>query len=244
MIDDRQLETLLAPDVQLREVEPQIYSVYPPDTESQFYDDKAGFYDRVIGNPLYNRIMWGYSIKEFGAFCDAALNSSSESWVLDAGCGSLVFTAGSYAAYSARPVLLLDRSVGMLVAAKARLREAAGRLPENGLFLQGDILALPFRPNSFQTVISMNVLHILEDARGVLSELNRVRADGGSISASSLVRGRRWGSGYLALLHKSGGIATPRAAAELLDFCADLDIAMDGRVAGNMAFFRTPLAAG
>ncbi len=72
----------------------------------KYFDDKAGYYDLLIGNPVYNRIMWGYSIKEFGSFCDATLRSSSEGWVLDAGCGSLVFTAGSYAAYRARPAVL------------------------------------------------------------------------------------------------------------------------------------------
>ena len=37
MIDDKQLEALLAPGVQLYEIEPQIYSVYRPGTGSYFY---------------------------------------------------------------------------------------------------------------------------------------------------------------------------------------------------------------
>ncbi len=116
------------------------------------------------------------------------------------------------------------------------------------IFLQGDILALPFRPKSFETVISMNVIHILDDARGVLSELDRVRAAGGSLSVSSLVRGRRLGNNYLSLLHRSrslcspdqtGGVASPRGAAELLELCAELGIVVSGRVVGNMVFITT-----
>ena len=206
-------------------------------------DGKAGYYDLVIGNPVYNRIMWGYSIKEFGSFCDAALRSSSEGWVLDAGCGSLVFTAGSYAAYSDRPAVLMDRSAGMLVAAKARLSKAAGRLPQNVVFLQGDILALPFRPKSFETVISMNVIHILDDARGALSELDRVRAAGGSLSVSSLVSGRKLGNTYLALLHRAGGVASPRGAAELLELCAELGVGVGGRGVGTMVVISSRCAA-
>lgn len=60
-----------------REVESSVYSALSVDDSGHAYDSKVGFYDAVSG---------------------------IASIVLDAGCGSLVFTHEVYARYSARPV--------------------------------------------------------------------------------------------------------------------------------------------
>lgn len=54
------------------------------------------FYDLVLCNRFYNRLVWGYSITDYASLTRDALESTN-GWVLDAGCGSLAFTAKTYA---------------------------------------------------------------------------------------------------------------------------------------------------
>lgn len=236
MVDEKTLSALISQDVSLRLVEPRIYSVYSPSERAHAYDNRVAFYDRVIGNRFYNRLMWGYSPIEFAAFCHAALTSSTEGWVLDAACGSLVFTARTYVNYSARPVILLDQSIGMLRAAKSRLVKLNGSVPSNMIFLQGDILQLPFKPQGFNTIISMNVLHVLEDVKRALLELANALADGGRLSLTSLIANDRFGDGYLRLLHKAGAVAFPRDVQALLAACDELTMSVEHDAKGNMMF--------
>jgi hypothetical protein len=44
--------------------------------------------------------VWGYSISDYHSLCRQALNSSTEGWVSDAGCGALASTAKTYANYT------------------------------------------------------------------------------------------------------------------------------------------------
>ena len=79
--------------------------------------------------------------------------------------------------------------------------------PPNIVFLQADILDLPFQPQSFSTVVSMSVLHVLKDGRAMLGELARVwDRDGGNLAVTSLVLGRAIGDRYLRFLRKKEGV--------------------------------------
>ncbi len=236
MLDEEKLFALISQDVNLRLVEPHVYSVYPPDQHAHSYDNKVTFYDGVIGNRFYNRLMWGYWPAEFAAFCHAALTSSTQGWVLDAACGSLVFTAKTFVDYSERPVVLLDQSIEMLRAAKSRLIKLKGDLPPNVVFLQGDVLQLPFKPKSFRTIISMNVLHILDDVKAMLRGFESALADGGAMSLTSLIANDRWGDIYLRSIHKAGEAASPRDTNALLAILHELDIPVKHYVKGNMMF--------
>lgn len=65
-IGESSLSQLLLKDINIRLVEPNIYSVFPNDEVGNSYENKFGnFYDLVACNSLYNRIMWGYSTKRF-----------------------------------------------------------------------------------------------------------------------------------------------------------------------------------
>ena len=83
------------------------------------YDRKAAVYDRVVGARAYNRVIWGTSTTAYRKFASEALASGTGP-MLDAGCGSAVFTAGVYRRAS-RPLVLVDRSIGMLVRAHGAL---------------------------------------------------------------------------------------------------------------------------
>ena len=65
------------------------------------YDLGAWFYDLVVGSRLYHRTVWGMPPDQHLAFARRALDLSSnepdesDGPILDAGCGSLLFTAST-----------------------------------------------------------------------------------------------------------------------------------------------------
>ncbi len=121
-IDEKNLSTLLSPNVDIRLIEPHIYSVLPDIKVGNTYDTQFGnIYDWVACNPVYNRLLWGYSVAIFSFIASDALRSSKKGNVLDLGCGSLAFSAKTYTQYSERPVVLVDQSLKMLKIAKSRL---------------------------------------------------------------------------------------------------------------------------
>ncbi|HZB45345.1 MAG TPA: hypothetical protein VE360_08885, partial [Pyrinomonadaceae bacterium] len=107
-----------------------IYSVLPEDAGGHGYDRRAAVYDAVVGTEGYNRVMWGAARGAYEAFARRALAPGGGGLVLDAPCGSLLFSAAAYAD-SGRRVVALDQSLGMLRRARARLSGLAGAVPEN-----------------------------------------------------------------------------------------------------------------
>ena len=89
-IIENDLSAMLLENFKLRAVEPYIYSVLPNNESGNEYDSEFGYiYDLVACNPIYNRIIWGYSVKIYPQLTSEALRSSPEGNVLDLGCGSL-----------------------------------------------------------------------------------------------------------------------------------------------------------
>jgi len=237
MIDAERLTEVIPPEVSLRLVEPHLYSPYAPGENTNSYDQKGAlaFYDKVACNRFYNRLVWGYDTVDYLNLCREALASSSEGWVLDAGCGALAFTAKTYAGYTRRPVIFLDQSITLLRLAKVRLAKLAGGVPANVVFLHGDVLDLPFRPQSFGTIICLNLLHVLADIRQVLQELRKVLREGGAMSFTTLIENNRLADRYLRMWARAGEVV-PRTAPQLLAEFAALGMPVKCRVQGNMAF--------
>jgi ubiquinone/menaquinone biosynthesis C-methylase UbiE len=230
------LDSLLRRDARLRQVEDGIFSVVPDHGERNGYDSAALFYDLLIGNPVYNRMVWGNWPKAYADYCRAALNSSTQGCVLDAGCGTLVFTAPEYLLHATRPIVLLDRSLGMLKRARGRLTSRRNALPEHIVLLQGDITDLPFKAESFETVLSWGVLHLFEDFRLPLRELSRIASPGSLMFFTSLVTGRQPGTRYLKWLNRHGEVAAPRTINETLSHIRFAGLHPKGEVRGNMAY--------
>ena len=235
MIDEQRLSEILLQDVTLRLVEPHIYSPYGSGENTNPYHRMGNVYDLVACSRLYNRIVWGYKTDAYHALCLDALRSSKGGWVLDAGCGSLAFTARAYADYTERPVVFLDQSITLLRLAKSRLAKLNGKIPDSMVFLHGDILRLPFKPKSFGTVMALNVLHVLQDARVVVQELRKVLLDGGMLSLTTLIEGGRLADKYLHMLGKAGALV-PRTADELFAVFEALGMPIECSIQGNMAF--------
>ena len=206
---------VMAEGYTIRSVEDGIYSVLSDQPHTHLYDGRAGVYDLVVGTRIYNRVMWGASMPDYVAFAEQAVASNSTGILLDAGCGSLLFTAQAYLVCQ-RPILACDQSLNMLRRARSRLMKLAGYLPEQIFLLQADLNALPFRPASFSTVLCMNVLHHLADGKGLLCSLKKLLAADGHLYLTSLVKGSRLiGDYYLDALYKRGDFVRPRTGEEL-----------------------------
>lgn len=226
-----------------REASPGIFSVLPPDANAPRYDAIAKRYDRVISNPLYLRLAWGGRVESETAFAARAL-ASADGVALDAGCGSLCFTADAHAT-SGRSTLLLDLSLGMLRLARERL-DARGGVPARMALLQADLLSAPLRGAAFRTVLCPGILHLFSDPLPLLRRLDALLEPAGTLFLSCLVTDRGFGRAYLRLLARAGEVGLLRDAASL---CALVERATGRRArcerVGNLAYLECgPRGAG
>ena len=233
-IDENKLSSILLNESTLRPVEPNIYSVLPNDETGNDYDSQFGFiYDLIACNPMYNRLIWGYSVKIFSKITNDALQIASGGNVLDLGCGSLAFTAKTYSQYTERPVVLLDQSLKMLRKAKSRLIKQNGKVPDNMVFLHADALHLPFQENSFTTIISENLLHCLDDTSPLLKQLKNIITKNGKIYFTTLVKTNRWADKYLQALADSGKLIS-RSVDDHQEIFKQIDLASKYETMGNI----------
>ncbi|MTI64562.1 class I SAM-dependent methyltransferase [Methylophaga sp.] len=107
----------------------------------------------------------------------------SDSKVLEFGCGS-----GATAIFHAphvKHVIATDISDKMIEAAKRKAVEAGVK---NIAFEQGTLDSLNFQNESFDAVLGLNVLHLLEDVDGAITRVNQIlRKDGVFVSSTSLI---------------------------------------------------------
>jgi SAM-dependent methyltransferase len=231
------LKEVLTEGCLIRLVEDDIYSTLPNVPHKHLYDKRSAAYDAIVRTWLYNRVMWGTSPADYVAFAREAVVSHPNGRMLDAGCGSLLFTAHVYLS-SERQVIAFDQSLQMLKRARARLIELAGFVPEHILLLQADLSNLMFRPGRFNTILCMNVLHQFEEAAELIPKLRGLLANSGQLFLTSLVsNGRYIGDRWLGTLHKSGEFVRPRSGVELNKLLEDsLGKEVTYRMKGNMAF--------
>ena len=213
----------------------------PPGTRSQPYDAKAAIYDLVVARRFYNRLIWGADRDDYSAFEQLAVDAHRTGWMLDAGCCSLVFTHHVYACHAGPPIVLVDRSLGMLSRARRRLLQGGRKVGSNLVFVQADLLELPFRAGQFETVSCPGLLHLFEDPLPLVGNLCRALAPQGAIFLTSLVKKaeRRFATCYLNWLERNGEVATPPTVGEvsqLLSTCDALPL-LFGTARGNMAYW-------
>lgn len=221
-------DSLPASDRTLRPVGDGILSALPEDDEGAAYDRRAVVYDRLIGSPLYNRLAWGTHPSQYASFAAEAL-AAGDGPYLDAGCGTLVFTAALYRR-ATRPLVLVDRSLGMLGRGAERLAGAPATL------VQADLHDLPFEPGRFTTIGCFAMLHVLDEPWGALAALRDRLAPGGRLFASMLVADRS--AAYLKALHRAGEVGPPRRMAELADTARSLFGSAEVGRTGSMAWLR------
>ena len=141
--------------------------------KTQLFDDWPDRYEKWFTTPigsLVKRVEWEL-IKDL-------LRPGPEEFILDAGCGTGVFTLGLISC-GAR-VLGLDLSLSMIRRARQKARTSPLRV------MSADILHLPFPENSFDKAVSITALEFILDGRKAVNELFRVTRRGGTVVVATL----------------------------------------------------------
>ena len=236
------LEPFLREGVTCYDVDRDIVSVLPEGTPRPQYDvwARAVFYDHVVASRLYNRVVWGAAPDDYRAFEERALGSRPSGCALNAGCGSLAFTADVFG-NAGCSVILLDRSLRMLRRARRRLEHLCGQVPGHLTLVQADIFELPFKTSVFATVSCPAVIHAFEDPAQAIRQLIRVLAPGGNLFLTSLVTvaGRGFANRSLRQMHRGGEIAAPRSATDVAEQLEAVDglVNLDHTAIGSMGYF-------
>src|SRR5216684_2336922 len=105
------LKTVLAKDRPVRLVEDDIYSVLPDPAIEHHYDHRAAVYDFLVGTRFYGWVARGSYPIDYSSFARELITSGADGTFLDAGCGSLIFTAPSYLT-SRSKIIAFDESLG------------------------------------------------------------------------------------------------------------------------------------
>ena len=111
-----------------------------------------------------------------------AIGDAARGRVLDVACGPGIVTVALAAV--AREVVAFDLTPAMLIKAQERCAKA-GRT--NVLFREGSATALPFADASFDVVVTRLSLHHFDAPQTVLSEMQRILKQGGTLAVADVV---------------------------------------------------------
>lgn len=194
------------------EVEPGIWRSDDADASIAQYDTIGGAYDSIAGLDLYHRLFWGTSTRTYCAFAEAAVATCGAGTLLDAACGSMLFTAQAHRANERGSAIGTDASLRMLRLARTRLGSSARGVA----LVHANVLRSPFRSGAFDAVICMHVAHVLDDLSGLLAEMRRILKPGGKLFLTSLLLVDSWRDRYLRMLCRRGIMAPPRREEDVL----------------------------
>ncbi len=153
--------------------------------KTQLFDDWPEAYDRWFTTPI-GSLVRRYELE----LIIHLLKPKRSEDILDAGCGTGVFTIDILA--SGSKVVGLDISFPMLKRAGKKLKEFPFQM------VLGNILNLPFPESSFDKVVSVTALEFIEDAKEAIGELFRVTRKGGTIVVATLNSLSPWASRRIA----------------------------------------------
>ncbi|MBZ2188840.1 class I SAM-dependent methyltransferase [Alcanivorax sp. JB21] len=143
--------------------------------DSKDFWDKAA--EKYIKTPIKDEATYQQKL----AITQEFLRSDSK--VLEFGCGSGA-TAIFHAPY-VRHVVATDISDKMIESAKSKAVEAGVK---NIAFEQGTLESLKLQNESFDAVLGLNVLHLLEDVDDAIAKVHQIlRKDGVFVSSTSLI---------------------------------------------------------
>jgi SAM-dependent methyltransferase len=197
------------------EVDTDIFELSAP-LGGAHYDRIARLYDVALSTNLYNRVMWKSSPARYRAFAASVFESRSTGLHVELGCGSLLFTSQLYDQNRGRPVILIDQSIEMLRLARARLARRTGEVPPHVLLARGDVRRLGVAAGQATTVLSMFVLHVVDEPQPLLLTLDDVaRSTESTVGLTSLFLSGGRGDSFLRLLHRAGELSVPRSRAAI-----------------------------
>ncbi len=139
----------------------------------QLFDEWPESYDRWFTTPI------GSLVRKYEAeLILNLLSPKSGEIILDAGCGTGIFTRDIL--LSGSKVIGLDLSLPMLKRAELKLKGYPFQI------VLADMLNVPFREGLFDKALSVTALEFIEDGHGAVDELFRVTKRGGYIVAATL----------------------------------------------------------
>lgn len=131
------------------------------------------FWDKVAS--LYDFFETVYNKKVYTGLGErVAMLIEADDSVLECACGTGAITVA--VARKCRSIVATDASDGMLRQTLKKCRDM-----DNVTLEKTDIMQLPYGDNSFDAAIAGNVIHLLDNPRGAISELERVCRPGGRI---------------------------------------------------------------
>ena len=164
----------------------------------KFYDDaltQSKWWSR-----LYFRLLWGgTNDNEIARRVLDWIPDDFDGKLLDVPVGTAVFTADKYKRMTKAQITGLDYSTDMLERAQERLSEAG---VSNVKLMQGDVGALPFADETFDTVLCMNGLHVFPDKSRVCRD--QAHPEEGRRAAGLLLHRRAAQTRRLAGPHRYG----------------------------------------
>jgi ubiquinone/menaquinone biosynthesis C-methylase UbiE len=175
---------------------------------SELFDSLPDSYDKWFTTPI------GKLVKESELkLILKMLKPRSGELILDAGCGTGVFTSG---------IIESGASVIGLDVSRPMLKKAIHKIKHRFSCVCADMLHLPFENNTFDKAISITAIEFIKDARQALGELERVTKPGGAIVVATLNSLSPWADKRRKHSEKAEGIfafaifRSPDELAELL----------------------------
>ena len=184
------------------------------DKIKESYRQTRNIYDDVLTRSkwwsrLYMDVFWGgIDDNKIAAKTLSYIPDDFSGKLLDVPVGTGVFTARKYSLMKQADITCLDYSEDMLLQARTRFeQEGIG----NTQTVQGDVGALPFADESFDTVLSMNGIHVFPDKERAWSEMHRVLKKGGYLVACFCIKGESRISDWLMhrILSRKGWFTPP-----------------------------------
>lgn len=156
-------------------------AVAPPTETHEFFDSYSKSYDLVYGLMSYRKLLWD-------SFESLDLKSGMR--VLDAGCGTGNFE--QFISEKSHPPIVVDAidfSAGMLALAAQKCAHL-----DHVTFSEADLSGrLAFDDDTFDRIVSINVLYAVPDWRATIRELLRVLKPGGRLIVTSTKVGWSYG---------------------------------------------------
>lgn len=181
----------------------------------RFLGREATFYDGMITcSTLLGKavcyLVWNMDKEKNTRYLEMALSGIPQNFsgsLLEVPVGTGVLTMPVYQTLPEARVSCLDYSLDMMK--KAQRRAKAARL-DHVRFCQGDVGALPFPDESFDTVLSLNGFHAFPDKDAAFAETRRVLKPGGVFCGCFYIKGQnRRTDWFIKKLYVPRGFFTP-----------------------------------
>ena len=150
-------------------------------------------YDRFVSSPLIMKLLWGVNLNKAYGIYDR-LYDYPDGVYLDVPCGTGLFSSQLYLSKPDSTFVAVDYSMGMLVEAKKRCKQADIR---NVVFVRADVANLPFKAGSFDACFSINGFHVFPEPAEAANEIANCLKNDAILAAITVCSGKRWFSDFV-----------------------------------------------